>query len=56
MIDKNLKKTQLKDLAGVSTNVIAKLGRSESVPVDSLAKICHVLKCDIGDIMEITED
>ncbi len=56
MIDKGLNKTQLKDLAGVSTNIIAKLGKSESVPVEALAKICHALKCDIGDIMEIKED
>ena len=51
-----MNKTQLRTLSGVSTNIIAKLGKSESVPVEALAKICIVLKCDIGDIMEIKEE
>ena len=53
MIDKGMNKTRLKDLSGVSTNVIAKLGKSESVPVEALVKICRVLDCDIGDVVEI---
>ena len=55
LIDKKLSKTDLKSLAGVSSNVIAKLGREESVSLDSLNKICSVLYCDIGDIMEFAE-
>ena len=56
MIDNDLNKTQLKEQSGVSTNVIAKLGKCESVPVESLAKICSVLHCDIGDIMELINE
>lgn len=56
LIDKGINKTQLGKLAGVSTNVIAKLGKSESVPIESLEKICTVLDCDIGDIVEIVSD
>ena len=56
MIDRGINKTQLRTLSGVSTNIIAKLGKSESVPVEALAKICIVLKCDIGDIMEVKEE
>ena len=56
MIDRGMNKTQLRNLSGVSTNIIAKLGKSESVPVEALAKICVALKCDIGDIMEVKEE
>ena len=53
LIDQGLNKTQLMRLSGVSTNVIAKLGKSESVPLEAMEKICTVLKCDIGDVVEI---
>jgi len=44
-------KTQLKDAAGVSTNAIANMGKGEKVSMETLAKICEVLDCDIGDVM-----
>lgn len=53
LIDKKMKKTELKSAAHISSNVLAKLGRDEPVSIDSLEKICVVLGCDIGDIMEI---
>lgn len=53
LIDYNMNKTQLKRVAKISTNVIAKLGRNESASIETLTKICAVLKCDVGDIMEI---
>lgn len=52
MIDKNMNKTQLKDKAHISTNVIAKLGKNEKVSIDTLEKICIILECNIGDIVE----
>ena len=56
LIDKGIKKTELKTLAGVSTNVIAKLGKNNPVSMETLAKICTALKCDISDIVEMTGD
>lgn len=56
LIDKGIKKTQLKALAGVSTNVIAKLGKNDPVSMETLAKICAALNCDIADIVEMTSD
>ena len=53
-IDKGIKKTQLKTLAGVSINVIAKLGKNDPVSMETLAKICAALNCDIADIVEMT--
>ena len=53
LIDKNMNKTQLRKAALISTNAIAKLGKNEPVSVDTLEKICRVLSCDVGDIMEM---
>jgi len=54
LIDKGIKKTELKELARVSTNVIAKLGKNDPVSMETLAKICAALQCDIADIVEMT--
>jgi DNA (cytosine-5)-methyltransferase 1 len=51
-----MKRTDLKNSAHISSNVLARLGRDESVSIESLEKICFVLKCDIGDILEFTEN
>lgn len=56
MIDKKMNKTQLRTAARISSNAMAKLGRDESVPIETLEKICEVLRCDIGDITEFTPD
>lgn len=56
MIDKKINKTQLRTAAKVSSNAMAKLGRDESVSVETLEKICEVLRCDIGDIIEFAPD
>lgn len=56
MIDKNMNKTQLKNEAHLSTNVIAKLGKNEKVSVDTLSKICEVLQCNIGDIVDFVSN
>lgn len=56
MIDKRMNKTQLRTAAKISSNAMAKIGRDESVPIETLEKICGVLHCDIVDIMEITPE
>ncbi len=55
LIDKDMKKEDLRIKAGISTNTMAKLGKNENVNTDMLVKICYALDCDIADIMEITE-
>lgn len=56
LIDKKLNRTELKNLSGVSFNVLAKMGRNEFVSLESLCKICSALSCGIGEIMEFTND
>lgn len=53
LIDCNIKRTDLVLNNVVSSNVIAKMGKNESVSMDSLLKICSYLNCDIGDIVEM---
>lgn len=55
LIDKDLKKKDLAEMAEVSNYTLGKLTRGENVTTDVLVKICKVLECDIGDIMEIVE-
>jgi DNA (cytosine-5)-methyltransferase 1 len=50
-----MKRTELMELSGISSNVLARLGHDESVSMDSLQKICKVLNCDVGDIMEFID-
>ena len=56
LIDKNMKKTDLIEIANISSVSLAKLGKNENVTTDVLVKICTALQCDIGDIMELTQD
>lgn len=56
MIDKKINKTQLCKAAGITTNAMAKLGRDESVSLETLEKICEALDCNIEDVVEITSD
>ncbi len=53
LIDKNMKKKDLQELAEISSSSIAKLGHNDFVSLEVLVKICHALQCDIGDIMEV---
>lgn len=56
LIDKEMQKKDLRLAAGLSTNVIAKLGKNENVSTEVLGKICKVLQCEITDIMEFVDD
>lgn len=56
LIDKKMNRTELKKTSGVSSNVIAKMGRNEFVSMESLAKICATLQCSIGDVVDILID
>ena len=56
LIDKDMKKKDLREATGMSTTTLAKLGKDEFVNTEILAKICKALQCDIGDIMELNDD
>lgn len=57
LIDRGIKnKTELIPLAGISTNILAKLSKGEFISMESLKKICIALDCDIGDIVSFREN
>ena len=56
LIDKDIKKKDLCLATGISTTILAKLGKNEHVSTVILTKICKALECDIGDIVEIKEE
>lgn len=53
LIDKGMTKTQMRLQAGISTNILAKMGKGEPVAMESLAKITTALNCGLDDIVEI---
>ena len=53
LIDKDLKKKDLCELARISPASITKMGRNGHVTTEVLAKICATLDCTVDDIMEI---
>ena len=56
LIDRDLKKKDLREMAGISPSTIAKLGRNENINTEVIIKICKALKCDICDMMEIKDN
>ena len=52
LIDKGYTKTQLGQLAGISTATLSKLTKEENITTETISKICKVLQCDVKDIME----
>jgi len=54
LIDRNMKKKELAERAGVSVATITKMRKDgATVNTDVLVKICRVLDCTFDDIMEI---
>ena len=52
LIDKDMIKKDLRLKTGFSTTTMSKLSKDENVSRDVIEKICMVLNCDVGDIME----
>lgn len=53
LIDKDIKKKDLSERAGISPATITKMGKGGHVTTEVLVKICTALDCTIEDIMEI---
>ena len=53
LIDKDLKKKDLCEMANISTYTIGKMNRGDNITTDVLVRICSALNCSIEDIMEI---
>lgn len=56
LLEKDMKKLELRDLVGMSNNTLARLGKNEGVSMDVLERICVALDCRIEDIVEFVKD
>lgn len=56
LIDKNMKKTVLKDITGMGPSTLARLSKNEEVSLKVLGRICKELNCDFADIIEYKRD
>ena len=52
LIDKHMKKKDLREAAGITTNTIAKMGKGGDVSTQVLRKICEALECNLSDLIE----
>lgn len=53
LLDKNMKKSELCTVAGISSVTLAKLGKNENVNINIIDRICTALNCHIEDVVEI---
>ncbi len=53
LIEKNITKPQLRQRANLSPSTLTKLNKNEYVSMDVLTRICNILDCDFGDIVEV---
>lgn len=56
LIDRGINKKTLREMSGISTTSVAKLGKGGNVNTDVLLRICDALNCDVGDIMEFVRE
>ena len=56
LIDRKMSKADLRRAAGIAPNTMTKLNRDEEVTLETLGKICGVLKVNVGDIVDIFPD
>ena len=52
LINKNIKKLELCQIAGISTATLAKLGKNENINTDIINRICGALDCRVDEVVE----
>lgn len=53
LIDRGITKTEMRKKAGISTSVLAKMGKNETVSMNTLARIAATMECGLDDIVEV---
>lgn len=56
LIERNMRKEDLRLAAGLTTNMIANMGKGKHISMDTLTKICETLNCGILDVIELEQD
>lgn len=53
---KGLMKKDLKDMANLTTNITANMGKGQHVSLDTIIRICETLECGLNDVIELVEE
>ena len=56
LIDKSITKTEIRKRVDIGTNVLAKMGKNKTVPMDTAAKIAITVQCGLNDVVEISTE
>lgn len=56
LIDRDIKKTELRDMIGISSSTLARLNTNQFVSLEVIDKICKALDCQPGDLIEYVSD
>ena len=56
LIDKNMKRGEMQYLAGISGNILARMGKNKYVSMETVEKICKKMDFTIDEMMEFTDD
>lgn len=56
LFERDMKKQDLRQLAGLTTNIIANMGKGEYVSLGTIVRICEALDCDIANVIELVND
>ena len=56
LIVKGMTKTELRKIAEMSSSTMAKMSKNQTVSMDVLIRICEILNCNVGDIMDIKKE
>ena len=56
LVERNMRKEDLRIAAGLTTNMIANMGKGKHISMETLLRICKTLDCDIADVIELAHD
>uniref|UniRef100_UPI0012D2A49B helix-turn-helix domain-containing protein n=1 Tax=Mesomycoplasma ovipneumoniae TaxID=29562 RepID=UPI0012D2A49B len=56
LVERKMNKEDLKKASGISSNIVARMGKNESVSLETIVKICTALDCKIEEVVEIIKN
>ena len=56
LVERNMRKEDLRIAAGLTTNMIANMGKGKNISMETLVRICEALNCGILDVIELEQD
>lgn len=54
--EKEMKKIELQRKAGISGNILARMGRNEYISMESVEKMCRILHCGVDDMLDFVDE